>query len=238
MKNQYFADVNDFRKYGLLRSLVDSSKMKAAICWMLTENDTRTDGKFIDYLNHPEKWRRYDPDLFDMLASCITNQSNRSVKWAKENQLIPSAVYFAESLCNEQEKRQRYFAEFDTIAADSDLVFFDPDNGIETKSVPFGHQGSNKYIYWPELINTFQSGKSILVYQHFIRVKRELFIQQLADRFCEYLPISEMFSLTTANVLFLLIPQPHHQKYLEKKCEEISTNWYSQIQVNKHRSAQ
>lgn len=238
MKNQYFADVNDFRKYGLLRSLVDSSEMKAAICWMLTENDTRTDGKFIDYLNHPEKWRRYDPDLFDMLASCITNQSNRSVKWAKENQLIPSAVYFAESLCNEQEKRQRYFAEFDTIAADSDLVFFDPDNGIETKSVPFGHQGSNKYIYWPELINTFQSGKSILVYQHFIRVKRELFIQQLADRFCEYLPISEMFSLTTANVLFLLIPQPHHQKYLEKKCEEISTNWYSQIQVNKHRSAQ
>ena len=238
MKNQYFADVNDFRKYGLLRSLVDSSEMKAAICWMLTENDTRTDGKFIDYLNHPEKWRRYDPDLFDMLASCITNQSNRSVKWAKENQLIPSAVYFAESLCNEQEKRQRYFAEFDTIAADSDLVFFDPDNGIETKSVPFGHQGSNKYIYWPELINTFQSGKSILVYQHFIRVKRELFIQQLADRFCEYLPISETFSLTTANVLFLLIPQPHHQKYLEKKCEEISTNWYSQIQVNKHRSAQ
>ncbi len=238
MKNQYFADVNDFRKYGLLRSLVDSSEMKAAICWMLTENDTRTDGKFIDYLNHPEKWRRYDPDLFDMLASCMTNQSNRSVKWAKENQLIPSAVYFAESLCNEQEKRQRYFAEFDTIAADSDLVFFDPDNGIETKSVPFGHQGSNKYIYWPELINTFQSGKSILVYQHFIRVKRELFVQQLADRFCEYLPISEMFSLTTANVLFLLIPQPHHQKYLEKKCEEISTNWYSQIQVNKHRSAQ
>ncbi len=238
MKNQYFADVNDYRKYGLLRTLVDNSEMKAAICWMLTNNDKRTDGKFTDYLNHPQKWRKYDPYLFDNLASCIANQTNRSVKWAEANNLIPSAVYFAELLFDGQEKRQRYFAEFQTIAADSDLVFFDPDNGIETKSVLFGRQGSNKYIYWPELINTFESGKSILVYQHFIRVQRELFIQQLVDRFFEYLPILEMYSLATANVLFLLIPQPHHQQYLEKKCEEISTNWYSQIQVNKHHSAQ
>lgn len=234
MKNQYFADINDYLKYGLLRILVDSSEMKAAICWMLTNNDTRTDGKLIDYLDDPEKWRQYDPHLFDTLASCMTNQSNRSVKWAEEYHLIPSAVYFAELLGDDREKRRRYFAKFDAIATESDLVFFDPDNGIEVKSKPFGRQGSNKYIYWSELVNAYASGKSILVYQHFIREKRELFIQQLVDRFCRHLPILEMYSLRTANVLFLLIPQPRHQQYLEKKCSEISKNWDSQIQVNKH----
>ena len=238
MKNQYFADVNDYRKYGILHTLVGNSEMKAAICWMLTNNDTRTDGKFIDYLHHPEKWRKYDPDLFDALASCMTNHGNRSVKWAEENHLIQSAIYFAELLGDEQEKRRRYFAKFHAIAANSDLVFFDPDNGIEVKSKPFGCQGSNKYIYWRELVNTFNSGKSILVYQHFIREKRELFTQQLVDRFCEHLPILEMYTLRTANVLFLLIPQPRHQQYLAKKCTEISTNWYSQIQVSKHRYTQ
>ena len=84
MKNQFFADVNDYRKYGLLRTLVGTGEMKAAICWTLTNNDARTDGKFVDYLNHPGKWRKYDPHLFDTLALCMTNQLNRSVKWYRK----------------------------------------------------------------------------------------------------------------------------------------------------------
>jgi hypothetical protein len=46
MKDQYFGDINDYRKYGLLRILSGmrcsgQSNISAAICWMLplmTEN--------------------------------------------------------------------------------------------------------------------------------------------------------------------------------------------------------
>jgi hypothetical protein len=237
MKNQYFADINDLRKYGLLRALSDNGRIKTAVCWMLTDNDTRTDGNFIGYLDHSEKWRQYDPALFDTLAACMSNPANRSVQWAEANNLIPSAVYFPELLRDDPEERRRYFAKFQTIAADCDLVFFDPDNGLQVKSVSYGRRNSNKYLFWPELIKTFASGKSILLYQHFIRVKRELFIQRLVDRLSERLPMMEVYALTTANVIFLLIPQPDHQSFLAEKCAEISRDWCPQIKLSQYRCA-
>jgi len=33
MKNQYFGDINDYRKYGLLRTLT-GGQIKTAVCWM------------------------------------------------------------------------------------------------------------------------------------------------------------------------------------------------------------
>ena len=234
MKNQYFADINDYRKYGILRALAGNGALKTAICWMLTNNDQRSDGKFISYLEHPDPWRKYDPELYDQLAGCLSNPANRSVKWADENKIIPAASCYAELLEDDREKRTSYFDQFQSIAADSDLVFFDPDNGMEVKSVPAGRRGSQKYLYWPELLKTYNAGKSILVYQHFVRIKREVFTQQLVDRFCEHLPISEMITFTTANVLFNLIPQPRHQQFLAEQCNQISKQWVSQIKVNRH----
>ncbi|MCJ7618838.1 MAG: hypothetical protein MUP64_01300, partial [Anaerolineae bacterium] len=67
MKNQYFGDVNDYRKYGLLRVLTNGGEIKAAVCWMLTPDDGRGDGGFTSYLEQPDKWRHFDPLLFDHL---------------------------------------------------------------------------------------------------------------------------------------------------------------------------
>jgi hypothetical protein len=39
MKNQYFGDINDYRKYGLLRILSDEGSMRTGVCWMLTRDD-------------------------------------------------------------------------------------------------------------------------------------------------------------------------------------------------------
>jgi hypothetical protein len=47
MKDQYFGDINDFRKYGLLRLLCVSDRLRLGVCWMLTDTDSRTDGSFL-----------------------------------------------------------------------------------------------------------------------------------------------------------------------------------------------
>jgi hypothetical protein len=234
MKNQYFADINDYRKYGILRSITGNGEMMSAICWMLTDDDKTTDGKFVDYISNPKRFRDYDPTLFDSLALCLENKANRSVYWAEENNIIPKSVYFPELLLDKKGKRWEYFSKFKSVAAKSDILFFDPDNGIEVKSVPIGRKNCNKYIYWLEIIDAYASGKSLLIYQHFIREKRGAFIQKLVNRFSENLPITEMYSLRTANVVFFLIPQHYHNDYLAEKCSEISRKWYSQIQVSKH----
>ena len=44
MKNQYFGDVNDFRKYGLLRTIQRASSVAIGVCWFLTADDGGTGG--------------------------------------------------------------------------------------------------------------------------------------------------------------------------------------------------
>src|SRR6516165_1820810 len=72
MKSQYFGDLTDYRKYGLLRCLSANGEIKTGVCWMLTEgvgwvsteHETEGASKF-QYLTEPEQWRHFDPDLFD-----------------------------------------------------------------------------------------------------------------------------------------------------------------------------
>jgi hypothetical protein len=235
MKNQYFADINDYRKYGLLRILSGAGQLSISVCWMLTPNDQRTNGNAIAYLSHPSKWRHYDGLLFDALQTCITQQDSREVRWAEEHQLIPAATYFAEALGDRATDRHRYFQGMRQMAAGSDLIFFDPDNGIEVQSVPYGRKNSSKYAYWDELSHTFAAGHSILVYQHFKRVERSAFRAQLAAQFYDQLGVSEIVSFSSAHVLFLLIPREEHRGYLTERCAEISEHWGDQIRVRHHR---
>lgn len=58
MKNQYFGDINDYRKYGLRRAILDSTRLQMLVAWMLTPDDGSTDGNFITYLEKPDKWRK------------------------------------------------------------------------------------------------------------------------------------------------------------------------------------
>ena len=71
MKNQYFGDINDYRKYGLIRHLAGGGEIKTGICWMLTPDDTKADGKFTEYLAEPNKYKKFDPDLYGFLGKCI-----------------------------------------------------------------------------------------------------------------------------------------------------------------------
>jgi hypothetical protein len=44
VKNQYFGDISDYRKYDLLRALAVVGGLKIGVAWMLTPEDGRTDG--------------------------------------------------------------------------------------------------------------------------------------------------------------------------------------------------
>ena len=231
MKNQYFGDINDYRKYGLLRTLAGNGELKIAVCWMLTCDDRGSDGRDTDYASQPNRWGTYDPDLYDSLAQALKSSSDRNVSWAEQHCLIPSATYFPDLLVDNLDKRNTYFADLQTTVRDSDLIFFDPDNGIEVRSVPKGRKGSCKYLYWDELARFYASGKSLLVYQHFTREKRTQFIQRLVSEAQTLLHTPEVYTLRTSHVLFIVIPQPSYRKYLAKKCTEYSHQWNDQVNM-------
>ena len=84
MKNQYFGDIGDYGKYGLLKFLAQHN-VKIAVNWYLTENDENKfgDGGLIDYLKdkYERKYSKYDPDLFGILQKMLLPKpGNREVR--------------------------------------------------------------------------------------------------------------------------------------------------------------
>lgn len=67
MKDQYFGDVNDFVKYGVLRTLQRTAKLSLGICWCLTADDGTGHGELRGYLDEPDRWRKFDRELFENL---------------------------------------------------------------------------------------------------------------------------------------------------------------------------
>src|SRR5580700_4411694 len=71
MKEQYVGDVNDYRKYALLRHFAIVGALRVGVCWMLTPPDT---GNLRHYLSEPKKWRDYDEGLFDQLSRILVSE--------------------------------------------------------------------------------------------------------------------------------------------------------------------
>ncbi|HEY3308246.1 MAG TPA: hypothetical protein VGJ93_07300 [Desulfuromonadaceae bacterium] len=237
MKNQYVADINDYRKYGLLRILSGSGKIRTGVCWMLTPDDNRTDGQFTRYLNLPEQWKQYDSSLFEHLADCIRD-GQRHVSRIESAGVLQNAIYHCNLLSDIPEERSRYFKDMHERLQGVDLMFFDPDNGLEIKSRPYGRKQSSKFLYWHELTHAFSAGKSILLYQHFIRENREQFITRLSSELCRRLDVPEVISFRTPHVVFFLVSQPEHAQLFEERTAVVAEQWGKQIHVSAHRQAQ
>jgi hypothetical protein len=89
MKNEYFGDINDYRKYGLLRILQSEGNRRFLVAWMLTPDDGSQDGGFRHYLKQPDTWERYDPTLFTGLAGLLQAASIPEVSLIERSTLLP-----------------------------------------------------------------------------------------------------------------------------------------------------
>jgi hypothetical protein len=229
MKNQYFGDINDYRKYGLLRVLTRVSGLKVGMCWLLTEDDHTCDGQFRDYLNRPDRWRSYDPELYDTLQLLQRSETTPSVAKAREWAIIPNASCFETLLSDTLLAREEYFQAAYQSLQECPLIFMDPDNGIEVESTRLGARGSAKYIYWREIKEIYSKGHSLLIYQHFPRVQRDRFIPFLADRLADELWATRITAFRTPHVAFFLVQQPHHEVMLKDCPHEVRSKWPGQL---------
>jgi hypothetical protein len=234
MKDQYFGDINDYRKYGLLRALAAGGEFPIAVCWMLTPSDGSSDGRFVEYLSDPGDFWDLDPPLYDFLQDAVLREGDRRVAVLEGTDLIPGARYWSALTPDGALARRRFFDEFTAFASGASLVFFDPDNGMEVPSVPFGLRNSNKYLYWSEAQRTYDRGHSLLVYQHFPRVERRNYTRSRAASFADRCPGSGVTSLSTSRVVFFLVAQPEHGAALTSALARIEERWSSQVSVQTH----
>ena len=229
MKNQYFGDVNDYLKYGILRVLSITGALKIGVCWMLTPDDGSSQGGSRGYAKSPGKWRQFDSNLFDFL--CSAQSAKRSVGVFSESGLLGSALFYDAIVPRAPDERSMYFSHAIKALEGSDLIFFDPDNGIEVQSVTLRSKSASKYIFWPELIATISHGQSVLIYQHFPRENRRAFINRTFANIRDKVGKFDLYAIATSNVVFFLIAQRRHADQVQMCISVLALAWLGPIQV-------
>jgi hypothetical protein len=228
VKEQYFGDVNDYRKYGLLRCIVSSTRLRLLVAWMRTCADGRTDGNRLAYLQRGDKWSQYDHVLFERLR-CWASSGTRSVSQIEESDTLPNAEYYSARVSDCAAERDLWFEKLSERAKRCDIVFLDPDNGLEVESRRYGRKDSSKYVYLPEIKRLWNQGKSLLVYQHFAREPRSEFIRHKTSALegCTNGSVVDVFS--AKHVIFLMVLQQRDLSYRAAIVRDVNSRWAGQI---------
>ena len=228
MKNQYFGDVNDYQKYSILRCLAQDGGPTLFVAWWLTPNDDRTDGRRTEYLRRPKEWESHDPPLYRRLREWLDSDV-RDVSVFERAGMIENAGYFSELVPSDALVRKAYMGSLTAACAGYDLLFLDPDNGLEVKSVPYGRPSSSKYVYWREARSLYERGHSLIIYQHFPRIDRKAFVRAVSERLRTELGSASVFALETGSVVFLVADQPNHREQILKGVCSIAGSWDGKI---------
>ena len=231
MKNQYFGDINDYRKYGLLRAIIGASNLRTLVAWMLTPDDQRADGNFVSYLEDPATWARHDSDLFWQLKEMLADGAPRHVGRMERSSLLSGAKHFSETVPDSAVARSAWFQSLLKRSQGRDWVFLDPDNGLEVKSRPYGRKNSSKYLFWRDVEALWASGKSLLIYQHFTREVRADFIGCKLGELGHAAPHSLLEAFATPRVVFFMALQPSHQRFHPAIVATLQNHWTGQIQT-------
>jgi hypothetical protein len=229
VKDQYFGDINDYRKFGLLRYLAESD-VQLVVSWMLTPDDDGPDGSLTSYLSQPDSWIQFDPDLYHILRQSVIDQGERSIVVA--SRILSTRTRFVKnSLDSTPGSRAAWLASTLRESGPGKLVFLDPDNGLEVRSVTKGSKNGRKYLYWDEVDDLWSSGSSLLIYQHFPRVRRPPFIQALQEKLLEHCTGSRVTPIETSNVVFLLVSQKDRREDLLRQTRRACQQWRGELSV-------
>lgn len=234
MKNQYFGDINDYRKYGLLTILTANGATRLGVCWMLTPNDNSTDGGHskLRYLKNKnvERWQEFNKTLYARIRRKIWNSSKDEV--ANESRLVshfddafvPGSEVWHEDLEDCPIKRSNYFERMFASFKDKkvSLIFFDPDNGLAGKvghlSIRKGAKASSKHLFCDEVNQCIDHQFSALVYQHFRQkssiVERKKLIKSVTRHLQILTSAKQVACFVTPDVFYVLIPAKTHEKQL------------------------
>jgi hypothetical protein len=192
---------------------------------MMTEADGRQDGNKRAYLGQPDKWRQFDPTLFDALEVVPAKPGQQDLKRFEQTGIIPHAKFFNEYTPDLKTKRVDFHQKCLEALGSASLVFLDPDNGLEIASRAPGRKGSNKFVGYHEIADHYAAGASVFVYQHFPREERPKFLGRISRALRGKLPNAQIWSFETAHVAFVLATRPDHAAGARATIEFVKNHW-------------
>ncbi len=222
MQDRYAGDVGDFGKFGLLRALCGTD-FRLGVLWYRNDRDPPgEDGRHIGYLDKIEEYGNCDAPLFELMRKVVGEK--RSIDIIESIGVLPETTEYHSTRFEETGRRNSWIADGLKKVAGCDLVFADPDNGLEVGSVLSDDPEAVKYAFYADLVPVWKRGQSLIVYQHGNRnklVERQIEerLRALRKRFCNPPPcfIALRYRRGTARMFFILA-QPKHRDRIANRC--------------------
>ena len=237
MQDRYSGDIGDYGKFGLLRVLTKQG-LRIGINWYKVDPPDyernaegaykQNDGKY----RHYEEYSSCDSDLAAALMGIPDDE--RSIATLQGKDLIKDATYYDEPVPADNEKRQEWFDASVKSLDSSDIIFMDPDNGLEVKSVHKGSPKSIKYVYYREVETYLIKGKSVVIYNHRCRKKREVYFTDIIGKLLEHSKQArENIFVITFNRYsvrdYFVIALPEHRDRIEKAITEMAEGSWKEM---------
>jgi hypothetical protein len=230
--------VGDFSKYGILRVLFQNNPLQLGVNWCQVERDEPyKDGKHITYLNLigtksdlEKQFKPCDEELYRKLQQLV-DCKYRKIEAVEKNQVLGKETVYYRGELGVINRKGLHKDGLEALEK-ADVVFFDPDNGLEVKAYPKTRNNHVKYIYYDELADYYNRGQSLIVYQHKDRTPPEEYL----ERFFSVLenpaftrPIGKMFLLrfhrfSVRDYFFVLHPE-HVEEITQRVSSMIAGNW-------------
>lgn len=178
MRHNYAGDEGDYAKLALLRALTRGRR--PGVNWYLTvhpEGEGKAgagDGNLRKHLRE-DGWDHLDPELLDRMRSVFgqLDPAQRHVGLLEDEVMLPGATFFQEALPTGEtplsERLEARLAWHDRALhklKDADLVFLDPDNGLQVPSQRPRSRRFSKYAAYAEVANYLARGQAVVAYQH------------------------------------------------------------------------
>jgi hypothetical protein len=159
MQLQYFGGIGDFGKFALLRHLMKGRRL--AVCWHLTgeTNQTKDRERHFAYLKRPDDFRHLAPDVFDQLFE-FDGGSDDVVDPLTElqmSEILGNAVFVSKKVPKRASLRRLWFDELVASVRGANLVFLDPDYGIEGKRL------TNRHVALAEIAALRLRGRALII---------------------------------------------------------------------------
>lgn len=252
MQNRYVGDIGDFVKYGLLNFILENrltnTKLKLGVNWYLVPDEKHNeDGKYIDYLRPSKRFssslQQCNPKLYRQLKEIVFNKKVRNVTEIERGEVLPKGTIFLSKLIKHDpsmspsEKvrtRESWHSAALKGLMTSDIVFLDPDNGVQTEKLLLTRKKSSKYVLFGEVADYYKRGQSVIMYSHRVRQK-EPDCWNHFNRLKELSRSDNPLILTAYRYTirdFVFLPQPRHRKMLENSLANFENEWNKNFKDN------
>jgi hypothetical protein len=195
MQIQSIGGIGDFGKFALLRHLMRDRRL--GVCWYLTaaSDKTREYEREFDYLRRSHEFRHLAPELYDRLVEFARKRHALSdpLTELQSSGVVENAIFIRQEVPKMASSRPLWAKELANSVRGANLVFLDPDNGIE------GRRLTKRHVALAEIAALRQNGRVLIIGHH--QSGRRAEVKHIADQMkslgCEIVEIVRLRLVTS-----------------------------------------